>query len=83
MSLSPALTCRIDGDWHHVALTWKYEDGETLLYFDGQNLKPYFKREGLQSELQDPAVGGVDSHMAGKTARYSRGLFRLSPVSSS
>ena len=65
--------CRLDNEWHHIAATWSWEDGKTQLYFDGQKHKPYFKREGFNSELKSPEEGGVDDHMAAQTTRSDLG----------
>lgn len=27
---------RTDNEWHHVAVTWRYDSGETQLFFDGK-----------------------------------------------
>ena len=71
---------RLDNEWHHIAATWSWEDGQTQLFFDGQQLKPYFKREGFQSELKSPEEGGVDDHMAAKTTRSEMGKLPSSYV---
>ena len=63
----------MDNEWHHIAATWRWEDGETQLYFDGQAYKPYFKREGFTSELKSAAEGGVDNHLAVQTNRSETG----------
>jgi hypothetical protein len=32
-----------DGEWHHVAVTWDFDDGTTKLYFDGVQKTPFWK----------------------------------------
>ena len=73
--------CRLDDKWHHIAATWSWEDGRTQLYFDGQQHKPYFKREGFSSELKSPEEGGVDDHMAAQTTRSDLGNLLMAFIS--
>lgn len=32
-----------DDAWHHVAVTWNWEDGTTKAYLDGQQKTPFWK----------------------------------------
>ena len=34
--------CRVDGDWHHVAVTWRWDSGEVQVYFDGEQARPFW-----------------------------------------
>jgi hypothetical protein len=32
-----------DGGWHHVAVTWAFDDGTTKLYLDGEPKTPFWR----------------------------------------
>lgn len=66
---------RLDGDWHHIAVTWEGNSGLTAMYFDGEPQKPFWRATGGQVEQQDPALGGVDSHLAWGTDRQNHGAW--------
>merc|ERR1711907_178722 len=34
-----------DNDWHHIAVSWRKSTGETRLYFDGKEYKPFWKSD--------------------------------------
>jgi len=67
----------LDDEWHHIALTWNYDDGMTRLYFDGQQKTPFWKdAKGLVDD-KAASEGGVDPHLAANTARSSTGSLVL------
>lgn len=66
-----------DEDWHHIAMTWKYESGETKLFFDGKPITPFWKAQyGAIMDL-DPSDGGVDNQLAASVERSSTGSLVL------
>lgn len=36
----------VDGDWHHLAVTWDGYAGVVKLYFDGEEVDPFWKASG-------------------------------------
>ena len=66
-------TCRVDDDWHHVAVTWEGHTGAATLYFDGKEISPFWRASGGRVDQQYPAQGGVDKHVAAGTARFDHG----------
>ncbi|KAK9814590.1 hypothetical protein WJX72_008328 [[Myrmecia] bisecta] len=67
----------MDDAWHHVAVTWWYQDGTTQLYFDGSEQTPFWRsNEGAVSD-KDPSRGGVDRHLAARMARDDKGALVL------
>lgn len=67
------LCCRTDDKWHHIAVTWKWESGETHVYFDGQSQTPFWRSQASSLSVKDPKEGGVDTHIASQTARHDTG----------
>ena len=47
--------CRTDNAWHHIALTWSADSGETRFYWDGQEQTPFWAAR--QGKVRH-AVGG-------------------------
>ena len=68
---------RTDDKWHHVAVSWKYSTGEVNLYFDGENVKPFWRAANGQISDRDPENGGVSNKLAAKTSRDSVGSLVL------
>ena len=67
------LKCRVDDDWHHVAVSWEGHTGLATLYFDGKEVAPFWRASGGQVDQQYPSKGGVDKHVAAGTARFDHG----------
>jgi hypothetical protein len=68
---------RLDDGWHHIAVTWDYEEGTTRLYFDGEAKTPFWKDQRGVVDDKAAAEGGVDPHLAPKLARSSSGALVL------
>jgi len=66
-----------DDKWHHVAVSWKHQTGETKLYFDGKEVKPFWKSDKHKVEHKSPRKGGVDPHIAHNTERTASGSLVL------
>lgn len=66
-----------DDEWHHIAVTWQFETGETRLYMDGNPITPFWKSDAGAMEDTDPKKGGVDPHIAAKTTRSATGSLVL------
>lgn len=64
---------RLDGDWHHIAVTWESDSGKAALYFDGEPQTPFWRATGGRVEQQYLSSGGVDSHIAWGTDRQNHG----------
>ncbi|KAL4421057.1 hypothetical protein ABPG77_001352 [Micractinium sp. CCAP 211/92] len=64
----------LDNQWHHVAVTWSWESGEVKLYFDGEPRVPFWSS---RAGVVHPDRGGVDPHIAARTARSSNGSLVL------
>ena len=62
-----------------MALTWRYDSGETVLFYDSEAQVPFWRSEGSKTDMRDPEKGGVSSVMAARTARGATGAFRLCP----
>lgn len=73
-------TRRVDDKWHHIAISWEYSTGETHLYFDGEEVKPFWRASEGALENKDPSEGGVDNTLASKVERSSIGSFVLGQV---
>jgi hypothetical protein len=71
--LAVAVFHRVDDEWHHVAVTWAFDTGETQLFFDGMPHKPFWTSSGGQLEVKDPEKGGSANHMASQTLRSDKG----------
>lgn len=67
------MNCRTDDKWHHIALTWKWETGETHLYYDGQAQTPFWRAEGGDVSAVDPARGGPSNRIGSRSARAGKG----------
>lgn len=66
---------RTDGDWHHLALTWKYDTGALEFYFDGKMQTPYWRSQSGSFTVKDPSQGGVEKILAPQTERSDEGQF--------
>ncbi|KAI8469316.1 MAG: concanavalin A-like lectin/glucanase domain-containing protein [Monoraphidium minutum] len=66
-----------DDKWHHVAVTWSYDDGAAKLYLDGEAKTPFWKSNGGNVDDKPAKEGGVDPHVAAKTARRGDGSLAL------
>lgn len=64
---------RTDSDWHHLAVTWRWDDGETQLYFDGNAQTPFWRSDAGSLENADPNKGGVEKKIGGHTSREGSG----------
>lgn len=64
---------RTDSEWHHVAVSWEWESGATRLYYDGEEVKPFWSSKGGYIQSADPKQGGVDPHMAAQSQRLDTG----------
>lgn len=67
----------LDDNWHHVAITWNYEDGVTRLYFDGHSKTPFWKNSGGILEEKPASQGGVDPSLTPRTTRSKAGSLVL------
>ena len=61
--------CRVDKEWHHIAVSWEFDTGKTALLYDGTPVVPYWGRNGEQTNMKTPADGGVPPIMAPQTWR--------------
>ncbi|KAK9844409.1 hypothetical protein WJX74_002134 [Apatococcus lobatus] len=66
-----------DNNWHHLAVTWRWDDGETQLYFDGNPQTPFWRSDGGMLDNQDPGKGGVEKKIGGHTSREGAGALVL------
>lgn len=53
-----------DGEWHHLAVTWAFDTGETHLYLDGQAKLPFWRSQGGMVEDRAVSIGGVGNTCA-------------------
>eukprot|EP00879_Flechtneria_rotunda_P000467 GHRR01000568.1.p1 GENE.GHRR01000568.1~~GHRR01000568.1.p1 ORF type:complete len:1094 (+),score=373.48 GHRR01000568.1:402-3284(+) len=67
----------LDAEWHHIAITWNYEDGITRLYIDGNAKTPFWKNAGGVLEDKPASQGGVDPSLAARTTRSNTGSLVL------
>eukprot|EP01026_Neomeris_dumetosa_P051141 TRINITY_DN4496_c0_g1_i1.p1 TRINITY_DN4496_c0_g1~~TRINITY_DN4496_c0_g1_i1.p1 ORF type:complete len:1030 (-),score=176.63 TRINITY_DN4496_c0_g1_i1:568-3657(-) len=67
----------VDDGWHHVAVTWEYQTGNTRLYFDGEPVVPFWVSSEGNVDDRDPSAGGVDPHMGARVSRSSSGSLVL------
>ena len=65
---------RTDNEWHHVALTWLYDSGETQLFYDGEAQVPFLRSQAGQLDMRDAKDGGVSSILAPRTSRAAEGV---------
>jgi hypothetical protein len=72
--------CRLDGEWHHVAVTWNYEDGKVMLFLDGQQKTAFWKNAGGILDDKPAREGGVDPSLTPRTTRASTGSLVLGQV---
>lgn len=77
----PALSPRLDDQWHHVAVTWSYEDGRVHLYLDGQQKTAFWKNSGGILDDKPAREGGVDPTLTPRTTRAQTGSLVLGQVS--
>lgn len=63
----------MDDEWHHIAMTWSYDSGETKLYFDGQSITPFWRAEYGHLSDADPKQNGVSNVLAARTERSEYG----------
>lgn len=71
---------RIDDAWHHIAVSWEYSTGATRLYFDGEEVKPFWRASEGALDNKSPTDGGVDNKLAPGVERSSIGSFVLGQV---
>lgn len=67
----------VDGDWHHIAVTWEFKSGKTALYFDGKTVTPFWRANYGVITDQDPSNGGVENTLAPNLARSEEGSLVL------
>ncbi|KAK9789369.1 hypothetical protein WJX73_005379 [Symbiochloris irregularis] len=67
----------VDGEWHHVAVTWIQSSGETQLYFDGVQQTPFWHSSAGDVEMRLPSQGGVNRMIGGGTNRLPAGSLVL------
>ena len=59
-----------DEHWHHIALVWQWSTGNTVVYFDGQPVLPFWGKQGAEDSTANlPADGGISPVMAAQTSR--------------
>lgn len=56
-----------------MAVSWEWESGATRLYYDGEEVKPFWSSKGGYIESADPKQGGVDPHLAAQSQRLDTG----------
>lgn len=71
---------RLDDQWHHIAVTWNYEDGRVHLYLDGQQKTPFWKNSGGILDDKPAREGGVDPSLTPRTTRSQTGSLVLGQV---
>lgn len=62
----------IDGEWHHVAVTWNWFTGKVTLYFDGEEASPFWVSRSGQDEIEKSPGVGVDSSIAAGTNTFNK-----------
>lgn len=67
----------VDAEWHHIAVTWEYYSGETRLYFDGEEVLPFWRASEGTLDNRDPADGGVENTLAKGIGRSKFGSLVL------
>jgi cysteine-rich repeat protein len=67
----------LDGDWHHVAVTWSKETGEVTLFFDGERAHPFWVCKNGDVKVEATPGAGVDGVIAPGTSRSETGSFVL------
>ncbi|WIA11894.1 hypothetical protein OEZ85_011978 [Tetradesmus obliquus] len=67
----------LDDEWHHVAVTWSYDDGVTRMYLDGTPKTAFWKNSGGMLDDKPASQGGVDPSLAARTARSQTGSLVL------
>lgn len=70
----------LDDQWHHVAVTWNYEDGRVHLYLDGQQKTAFWKNSGGILDDKPAREGGVDPTLTPRTTRAQTGSLVLGQV---
>lgn len=79
LPLLPAFRWK-DANWHHIAITWDQDSGETKLYFDGESKTPFWRSDKGWLEDKDPGKGGVRNTINAKSVRNSEGALALGQV---
>jgi cysteine-rich repeat protein len=67
----------VDGEWHHIAVTWSELTGTVHLYFDGTKAKPYWVCNNGNVELEKRSGEGVSEIIAKGISRSDTGSFVL------
>jgi hypothetical protein len=70
----------LDDQWHHVAVTWNFEDGRVHLYLDGQQKTAFWKNSAGMLDDKPVREGGVDPTLAPRTTRAQTGSLVLGQV---
>jgi hypothetical protein len=65
--------CRVDAEWHHVAVTWTHATGAVALYYDGAPQTPFWVSQAGNVIVKEPNKGGVDRHIAAGSERGDSG----------
>lgn len=63
----------IDGNWHHVLVSWSANTGAVRLYFDGKPAKPFWKASGGFLYEGNP----VESSLSARSTRSATGTLAL------
>ncbi|KAL3133740.1 hypothetical protein ABBQ32_008228 [Trebouxia sp. C0010 RCD-2024] len=66
-----------DNEWHHLAVTWRFETGKTELLFDGVANVPTWRGSAGRWQSKPATEGGVDPNMAAGTLRLPNGSLVL------
>ncbi|KAI8473932.1 MAG: concanavalin A-like lectin/glucanase [Monoraphidium minutum] len=66
-----------DDGWHHIAVTWAYDDGVTHVYVDGEAKTPFWKSNVGSVDDKPAREGGVDPHIAPQSSRRGDGSLAL------
>ncbi|KAL3143288.1 hypothetical protein ABBQ38_002130 [Trebouxia sp. C0009 RCD-2024] len=66
-----------DNEWHHLAVTWRFETGRTELFFDGVANMPTWRGSAGRWQTKAAREGGVDPNMAAGTLRLPKGSLVL------
>ena len=67
----------LDGEWHHVAVTWVATTGQITLYFDGEKAHPFWVCKNGEVHVEDRPGSGVNEVIATATTRSEAGSFVL------
>eukprot|EP00210_Caulerpa_lentillifera_P004747 g4531.t1 len=66
-----------DEDWHHIAVSWRFESGETTLFFDGRQVHPLRKVAQGSFIEQHTSRRRISSNLAAGIERSSNGSLVL------